>query len=121
MPHVSLSRVASALAVTAVVIWLGLAATDPTIGWVIPMALVGGGLISAVLLVVRSRQHQAAFLPDSFARGGLDNVIDISHVRVADLGGLGLVIVAAAVTFSISSPPPRLPPAWWEVSLAVLR
>jgi hypothetical protein len=83
--------------VTLVAGWIAFAvATDPGLGWAITPALVGGGLIAAVLLATRSRQH-ATFSPDSFQRGRLDTFMDISRVRVAGFGGLGLMLMAGLV------------------------
>jgi hypothetical protein len=79
------------------VLGLGLGAMDPAIGWVIPLALGGGGLTAAVLVAVRSRQDRAPFAPDHFSGEGPIGVMDLSHVRVAGVGGVGLLILSGVI------------------------
>ena len=94
-PSIGWARIAKVAALTFVAVWLVVSSTDPAMGWIIPIALGGGALIAAVLIATQSRTRDAIPSHDSFAHGG--PVIDISQVRVAGLGGLGLVIVSGIV------------------------
>jgi hypothetical protein len=95
-PSVDWSRIAKAIAGAFVAVWLVVAVTDPAMGWIIPIALGSGALIALVLIATQSRSRDAIPSPDSFAGRG-NNIIDISSVRVAGLGSLGLVIVSGIV------------------------
>ena len=90
------SRVGTLMTLTIVGAWLPFAMTDPAIGWLIPIALGGGVLIAAGLFATRTRSRDAIPSVDRFADRSTD-IINIATVRVAGLGGLGLVIVAGAV------------------------
>ena len=79
------------------VLGLGLGAMDPAIGWVIPLALGGGGLTAAVLIAVRSKQDHTRFAPDHFSGEGPIGVMNVSRVRVAGAGGVGLVILSGVI------------------------
>ena len=72
------------------------AAIDRDIGWVVAPALVGGVAIGALLLSMRSRHH-ARLEVDSFQRGRLDWIIDSARIRIAGIGGFGLVVMSAIV------------------------
>ncbi len=64
---------------------------------------VGGGVV-ALLLAVAHRWHVGPVQFDAFARGsgaGRTDVINISSVRVAGVGGLGLVAMAMTLAWSI--------------------
>ena len=87
----------AASATASVAVALAGAATDPGIGWMIPLAVVGGMVIAAALIATQSKRTSNP--SDSFQRAGLDSIIDISHVRVAGIGGLGLMAVASALAF----------------------
>jgi hypothetical protein len=79
------------------VITLAAGVTDPAIGWFVPLALGGGGLVAVALLARRSRPPHVVFSPDPFATdGAAPDMLNFSHVRVTGIGGLGLLIVAAA-------------------------
>lgn len=90
------THIKNALIASAAVAALAIAAADTTLGWMVPLAGGGGLIIAAALVAVGSRTRHAGFSPDSFARGGVD-ILNISTVRVAGVGGLGLVLVAAGV------------------------
>jgi len=95
-PSVDWSRIVTVMAFAFVAVALALASTDPGIGWVIPIALAGGALIAAALIATQSRSRDAIPSPDSFA-GRSHDIINISSVRVAGLGGLGLVVLCGVV------------------------
>jgi ABC-type Fe3+-siderophore transport system permease subunit len=78
------------------IVALAFAALDSAIGWIVPITVVGGGLTAAMLLAFGSRRR-AAFRPDSFERGRPFDVMNISSVRVAGVGGAGLLVAAAVV------------------------
>jgi hypothetical protein len=81
-----------------VVLILAAAVLDPTIGWFAGLGLVGGALMAGVMLWVNRHARQRIATPDAFARDPLStDVINVTRIRVAGLGGLGMVIVAAAV------------------------
>lgn len=63
-----------------------------------------GGLVVALLIMVAHRLRPGQRQFDVFARGrgaGRTDVINIASVRVAGIGGLGLVAMAAALAWSI--------------------
>lgn len=82
---------------------LGLAAsafalTDTALGWLIPFTVLGGSVIALARLALRPRR--AGLAHDRFA-GDVVNVLDpinVSHVRVAGIGGAGLLVVALVVS-----------------------
>ena len=70
----------------------------------IVVAGVTGGVVVALLLAVAHRLRPGRRQSDAFAYGsgpGRTDVINIASVRVAGVGGLGLVAVAAALAWSI--------------------
>lgn len=79
------------------IVALAFAAMDSAIGWVVPITVVGGCLTAMVLLAVGPRRGLTAFRPDSFERGRPFDVMNISTVRVAGIGGAGLLVAAAVV------------------------
>ena len=70
-------------------------------GWLGELLLVAaaGGLLTALLLAaVHGMRRPIVAMPDPFARTAFSvDTINISHIRVAGLGGLGLVLAAAVV------------------------
>jgi hypothetical protein len=81
---------------------LGLVALsrDSVIGWLVPLAVIGGGVTAAALFFSHSRWRQASFSDDRFAREGVaGDVLNMSRVRVAGLGGAGLLLVAILAAF----------------------
>lgn len=95
-PHIGWSRMVTPAALAAVVVAVAFAVADRDIGWFVMLALGGGALIALVLIATQSRSGDAIPSPDSFAGRG-HNIIDISSLRVAGLGGLGLVILSGVV------------------------
>jgi hypothetical protein len=95
-PSLDWSRMVTPAAIAAVVVTVSLALADGTIGWFVALALGGGALIALALIATQSRSRDATPSPDSFA-GRAHNIIDISTLRVAGLGGLGLVILSGVV------------------------
>jgi hypothetical protein len=101
-----MTTVDARLVVTRTVIFalaaLGLVALsrDSVIGWLIPLVLIGGGVTAAALFFSHSRERQTAFSDDRFAREGVaGDVLNMSRVRVAGLGGAGLLLVAILAAF----------------------
>jgi hypothetical protein len=71
------------------------AATDTAVGWMIPLALVGSALMAAAIFATRS-SHPSVLVPDRFGVTSSD-VINVSRIRVAGVGGVGLLFVAGLV------------------------
>jgi hypothetical protein len=87
-----------------VVIALGLwaAINDVAIGQFVLLAVVGGGIGAAIMIARGRREHQAPLsVPDAFARNQPEGILNVSRIRVAGIGGLGLVVVAAAMALTI--------------------
>jgi hypothetical protein len=62
------------------------------------LMLVGGLALAAVRADLGARSTSIAGDPDPFARDARgQGMIDVSNVRVAGLGGAGLVVIAAAI------------------------
>lgn len=81
---------------------LGLVALsrDSVIGWLVPLVVIGGGVTAAALIFSHSRERHASFSDDRFEREGVaGDVLNMSRVRVAGLGGVGLVLVAVLAAF----------------------
>ena len=95
-PSIDWSRVVTPAALAAVAVAVAFAVADRDIGWFFALALGGGALIALALIATQSRSRDAIPSPDSFAGRG-HNIIDISNLRVAGLGGLGLVILSGVV------------------------
>ena len=77
---------------------LAFAVTDTALGWLIPFTTIGGGAIAVLLIAVRSRR--TAFTPDRFAGDAFSSLdlMNTAHVRVAGIGGAGLLLVACIVS-----------------------
>ena len=63
-----------------------------------------GGLLVALLLTLAHRWHVGRMQSDAFAKGneaGRTDVINIASIRVAGVGGLGLVAMALVLAWSI--------------------
>jgi hypothetical protein len=63
-----------------------------------------GGILVALLLTVAQRWHAGRMQPDAFAKGseaGRTDVINIASIRVAGVGGLGLVVMSLVLAWSI--------------------
>ncbi len=95
-----------ALIVVVLAIGLLLALNDAAVGGTVLMFLLlvglGGGLGAAIMIARGRKEHQAPLtVPDAFARDRPDWPINYSRLRVAGLGGLGMVVVAAAMALTI--------------------
>jgi hypothetical protein len=95
-PSIDWSRMVAPAALAAVIGAVAFALADRDIGWFVALGLAGGVLIAAALIATQSRSRDAIPSRDSFAGRG-HNLIDISSLRVAGLGGLGLVILSGVV------------------------
>jgi hypothetical protein len=74
------------------------AVLDTAIGGLFAVMLVGGVVMGGMLLWMTRHGRRGRSQPDAFARDTLGtDVINASRLRVAGLGGLGLVAGAAAV------------------------
>ena len=86
------------------VIAVGVVVATPDIAFgPLKMIISAGGLIGgAIMILVNRRQHQPPLsVPDAFARNQPDGILNVSRIRVAGLGGLGMVAVAAAMALTI--------------------
>jgi hypothetical protein len=73
---------------------------DPVTLVLVPGVL--GGLIVAWLVFRLQRRSSTAVSTDAFTRNGrASDVINMAHIRVAGIGGLGLVAMAATVAFNV--------------------
>ena len=80
------------------------AVSDGAFGWFFVLAIVGGTVSGLLMIALQRRAHLAPDIaaPDSFARDGLGtDVINVSRIRVAGIGGLGMIAVAVAMAFTI--------------------
>lgn len=81
-------------------VWL--ASRDAVMGQFVVLIAVGGVVGGLVMILLNRRQHQPPLtVPDAFARNQPEGILDVSRIRVAGLGGLGLVAVAAAMALTI--------------------
>lgn len=70
---------------------------DRDLGWIVAIAAVGGVVSAAVLILSRRSGLGASEVrPDPFEHSSTD-VINVSRIRVAGVGGAGLIVVAAAL------------------------
>src|SRR5262245_46974287 len=76
---------------------------DPVGGSFFFLTAVGAiGGFGLLLLIRRLNRAPDGAVPDAFLRDGLStDVINISRIRIAGAGGLGLVAAAASVAFTI--------------------
>jgi hypothetical protein len=74
---------------------------DATGGFI--LFLLAGAVIGGVVsLALRARSHRHWLtVSDAFADSSHTDVINMSHIRVAGIGGLGMVIVAAAIAIAL--------------------
>jgi hypothetical protein len=79
------------------VVVMVVATTDPAIGWVIPLSIGGGGVVAALMFAFRMRSGPEVTVPDSFASEAPIGVMNLARVRVAGLGGFGLVVASGIV------------------------
>ena len=73
---------------------------DPVTMVLVPGVL--GGLILAWVIFWRQSRSSTPVSPDVFTRNGRSSdVINMAHIRVAGIGGLGLVAMAATVALNV--------------------
>jgi hypothetical protein len=98
--RVRLGSIVRLLAVVLVPLAFVLAAFESILGAFLVMISAGGLCVGAVLIWLsrRGRRRANQATADAFGRDMLgSDVINVARLRVAGLGGLGLVLVAAAV------------------------
>jgi len=89
-----------AFVVIAVGLWA--ASRDVAIGQFVILTVAGGLIGAAILVAFNRRQHQAPLaVPDAFARNQPEGILNMSRIRVAGLGGLGMVAVALGMALTI--------------------
>lgn len=80
---------------------LVVAVLDGALGWFVMLALIGGAISAGILVMLGRRAHQAPLsVPDHFGAGQTLDVINVSHIRVAGVGGLGMMLVALAIAYT---------------------
>ena len=90
------------LALIAIALGIWLASRDAAFGPFVVLIAVGGVIGGLVMIVVNRRPHQPPLtVPDAFARNQPEGILNVSRIRVAGLGGLGMVAVAAAMALTI--------------------
>lgn len=107
------SRVMHAGGVLLVLALVVAALADRDLGWILVVP-VTGGLIAAAVLIVSRRSGLGASGPrhDPFDHSNAD-VINIARLRVAGVGGAGLLVVAGAMAMTF----PRI---GWSVVLSAV-
>lgn len=65
------------------------------------VAGLAGGLAMAMWLLRFNRKRSNSPLDTGWSQDGPTDVINMAHIRVAGVGGLGLVLLAVAVAFGI--------------------
>lgn len=74
---------------------------DPVIMIVVP-GFVGGLIIALIIGMLQRRAHAGSAADRAFEREPLStDVINMAHIRVAGIGGLGLVAMAAVVALNV--------------------
>lgn len=86
---------------------------DRDMGWIVRLP-VAGGVIAAMVLIYsrRSGLGTSSVRPDPFEHSNAD-LINMSRIRVAGIGGLGLIVVAAAMAMTF----PRI---GWSVAVSAV-
>ena len=80
---------------------LVVAVFDGALGWFVMLALIGGAISAGVMVALGRRAHQVPLsVPDSFGAGFSSDVINVSHIRVAGVGGLGMTVIALAIAYT---------------------
>ncbi len=78
------------------------AVSDSSFGWFFIVVLMGGALGAGVFIAIGRRPHHGPLaVPDPFAKDTLGSMFNVHRVRVAGVGGLGLVVVAVAIAFDV--------------------
>lgn len=107
------SRVMHVGGVLLVVALVVAALADRDLGWILAIP-VAGGVIAAAALIVSRRSGLGASAPrhDPFDHSNTD-VINFARLRVAGVGGLGVIVVAGAMAMTF----PRI---GWSVVLSAV-
>lgn len=113
MQNLRNSRVVHTGGVLLVLALVAAGIADRDLGWVVAIAMVGG-VISAAVLILSRRSGLAgtSLRHDPFAHFDTD-VINIARLRVAGVGGAGLIVVAAALAMTF----PRI---GWSVVISAI-
>jgi Na+/serine symporter len=70
--------------------------------WIVVPGFVGGLVIALVIGMLQRRAHAGSAADQAFRREPLStDVINMAHIRVAGIGGLGLVAMAATVALNV--------------------
>lgn len=113
MQNLQNSRVMHVGGVLLVLALIVAAVADRDLGWIVGIAVVGGVVSAAVLILSRRSGLGASEVrPDPFEHTNTD-VINMSRIRVAGVGGVGLIVVAAALAMTF----PRI---GWSVVLSAV-
>jgi hypothetical protein len=95
--------VAGSICAALVAVGIGALLADDAIGWILVPVLVGTLLTASLLFVAHARDRRARLVADSFvSRRTPGDLIDVSRIRVAGLGGAGLTLMA--VIAALQSP-----------------
>ena len=73
---------------------------DPVTLVVVP-GFLGGLVLAAIVIVLQRRQHHRASVMVPIHLPITTDVVNMASIRVAGVGGLGLVAMAAAVAFDV--------------------
>lgn len=113
MQNLQSSRVMHVGGVLLVLALVVAALADRDMGWMLVVPVVGGVFAAAVLILSR-RSGLGASAPrhDPFEHSSSD-VINVARIRVAGIGGLGLIVVAGAMAMTF----PRI---GWSVMVSAV-
>jgi hypothetical protein len=77
------------------------AVLDSATGWFAVFAVAGGAVTAVLLIAIGRRPHASPVaVADRFASEGTSfDTINMSHIRVAGIGGLGMAAVAVAIAY----------------------
>ena len=87
------------LSLTVVAVCLAIVVLDGVLGSFMVSALLGATGVAIALIAFKHRSGPAVQLADQFHDRPPSDVINISHVRVSGIGGLGLVLISALIAF----------------------
>jgi hypothetical protein len=76
---------------------IGIVLFDSLLGVFLLPAFIGAAGIAGLLAVLHARPRPAGYTSDSFRDVAPTDVINVSHIRVAGVGGLGLVVICALI------------------------
>ena len=70
--------------------------------WIVVPGFIGGLVIALIIGALQRRGRDGGAAEHAFGREPLStDVINIAHIRVAGIGGLGLVAMAAVVAWNV--------------------